>query len=98
MTPILTWVNRYIILAVAVFSAACDGGSGPDPASLRFGQVGEICVTLAVPLAVDRGELQQTLIWGGGLTCRLSMTRNNTPSRDGTTEVAKNALSDRACR
>ena len=66
MTPIPTWVSRYIILAVAVFSAACDGGSGPDPASLRFGQVGEIRVTLAVPLAVDRGELQQTLIWGGG--------------------------------
>ena len=65
MTPIPTWVSRYIILAVAVFSAACDGGSGPDPASLRFGQVGEIRVTLAVPLAVDRGELQQTLIWGG---------------------------------
>ena len=44
-------------------SVACDGGSGPDPASLRFGQIGEIRATLVVPLAVDQGELQQTLIW-----------------------------------
>ena len=63
MTPMPTWVNRDFILAVAAFSASCDGGSGPDPASLRFGQAGEIRVTLAVQPAADQGELLQTLAW-----------------------------------
>ena len=50
-------------MAAATSLWACDSGSGPDPAALRFGQVGQIRVTLLVPLSVDQGELQQTLIW-----------------------------------
>ena len=62
MTSFPRWVDRILPIAVALLGA-CDSGSGPDPASLRFGQLGQIRVTLLVPLAVDQGELQQTLIW-----------------------------------
>ncbi len=58
-----TSARRVLPLLVAATVAGCDGGSGPDPNSLRFGQVGEIRATLLVPLAVDQGELLQTVVW-----------------------------------
>lgn len=58
-----TSARRILPLIVAAAVAGCDGGSGTDPGSLRFGQVGEIRATLLVPLAVDQGELLQTVVW-----------------------------------
>ena len=55
--------RRVLPLLAAATVAGCDGGSGPDPDALRFAQVGEIRATLLVPLAVDQGELLQTLVW-----------------------------------
>ena len=62
MTPNSRWIQTIVLVAVAAALLACDGGSGTDPASLRYGQVGQIRVTLLVPLSVDQGELQQSLI------------------------------------
>ena len=63
MIPTPGWVNRILSLAAAGLLWGCDSGAGPDPDALRFGQVGQIRVTLLVPLGVDQGELQQDLIW-----------------------------------
>jgi hypothetical protein len=51
----------------ASFVVGCgDNGSTPPPGSLRFGQIGEIRVTVASPLLFGKGEgeLQQILTWG----------------------------------
>ncbi len=63
MTLNSLWIRSILLVAAATIGSACDGGSGTDPATLRFGQVGQIRVTLLLPLSVDQGELQQTLIW-----------------------------------
>ena len=76
MTPNPRLIKRILVVAAAGLWA-CDGGSSSiDPDTLRFGQVGQIRVTLLLPLAVDKGELQQTLIWASSgaweLTERIS--------------------------
>ncbi len=63
MPPIASRVNRIFPLAAAAVLLACDGGAGPAPDALRFGQIGHIRATLLVPLAGDEGELSQDLAW-----------------------------------
>ena len=66
-----TWTRLHAVV-VLVFVLCmgmwgCDGDGGTYPAGLRFGQVGEVEVDLAVPLAgsvrLDVGSLHQTLTW-----------------------------------
>lgn len=53
------------ILSLALLLLACGDDDGIQPGTLRFGQVGEIRVTLVVPLLFNQsaGELQQVLTW-----------------------------------
>jgi hypothetical protein len=56
-----------LVLLGAVFMAGCgDNGSTPPFGSLRFGQIGEIRVSVAASLlfGAGEGELQQILTWG----------------------------------
>ncbi len=52
-------------LLLAFLFTGCEDDNGIQPGSLRFGQVGEIRVTLVVPLLFNgtAGELQQILTW-----------------------------------
>jgi hypothetical protein len=70
----LTRVRRRGISASGVMYAlipllalGCGGDDGIQPGSLRFGQVGEIRLTLVVPRIFDldqgQGEIQQVLTW-----------------------------------
>ncbi len=54
-----------LLLGGALFLAGCGDNGGVDPYTLRFGQVGEIRLTLVIPLAFNglEGELQQILVW-----------------------------------
>lgn len=52
-----------LVLAALLAPAACSDSPTP-PGTLRFGQIGEVRVQIAVPLgATGQGELQQTLTW-----------------------------------
>jgi len=52
-------------LVVAFLFTACGNENGTQPGTLRFGQIGEVRVTLVVPLRFNgmEGELQQNLTW-----------------------------------
>lgn len=55
-----------VVLLLGTFFAlaGCGDNGGTDPYTLRFGQVGELRLTLVVPLGVNgEGELQQILAW-----------------------------------
>ena len=58
-----------LFLSVTLFFSTllfgCGDESGIQPGALRFGQIGEVRVTLVVPLLFNdqRGELQQVLTW-----------------------------------
>ena len=59
--------GRVLFLLVFLgYAAVGCGDNGPTEVSLRFGQVGEITVTVRAPLLVgeEAGELQQILTWG----------------------------------
>jgi len=70
-TPALKWTRlRAVVVLVFVLCMGmwgCDGDGGTYPPNLRFGQVGEVEVELAVPLPgslrLDVGSLHQTLTW-----------------------------------
>ena len=53
-----------VALMIAVFSAACGDDNGTGPNTFRFGQIGEIQVTLETPIGFPvGGTLSQTLRW-----------------------------------
>ena len=65
--------NRHALVGLAFLVLVFVGGivaacadNGPTEVSLRFGQIGEMTVTVTAPLAFGegRGELQQILTWG----------------------------------
>jgi hypothetical protein len=58
-------VASVLVIMLGLSVAAC-GGDGPTDVSLRFGQIGEVTVTVTAPLAFGEGvgELQQILTWG----------------------------------
>ncbi len=47
----------------ALVAAGCGDDNGTQPSNLRFGQVGEIRVSVVTPLQLGAGELQQVLTW-----------------------------------
>lgn len=59
------WGGRIVSVCMAatcVLGGACDP-LGPGDGPLRFGQSGEIRVTIVVPLYLGAGELQQVISW-----------------------------------
>lgn len=60
-----------IAAAVAVMSVGCGEDNGTPAVALRFGQIGQIRVSLVAPLAFGEGELQQVLTWHSNGTWRL---------------------------
>lgn len=75
-TARLAVLGRTTLLGSLVLIGSCDGGTGPDIETLRFGQLGEIRVTIIQPriqpFQVALGELQQTLTWSSSGPWRLA--------------------------
>jgi len=53
-----------LIPFIPLFLAACGDDSGTPPGSLRFGQLGEVKVSVIASRGSGEGELQQILTWG----------------------------------
>ena len=68
--------SRPILLGSLVLLGSCNGGTGPNIDTLRFGQLGEIRIQLIEPLQLGVGDLEQVLTWGSSgpwqLTERIS--------------------------
>jgi hypothetical protein len=54
------------LLGILLLVGCGDNGATPPPGSLRFGQIGEVRVSVAAPILFGKGggELQQILTWG----------------------------------
>lgn len=65
MGPMGTLVGILLGVGVFLFLGGCGEDDGFSPGTLRFGQVGEMRLTLVVPLLFNEqeGELQQILTW-----------------------------------
>lgn len=63
---------RILLLAWLVLLGGCNGGTGLDVDTLRFGQLGEIRIQLIQPLQLGVGELQQILTWSSSGPWRLA--------------------------
>ncbi len=63
----------FLVMVVAGTPGCQDKEITPPPGSLRFGQLGEIRVTLVAPLVFreGKGEIQQILTWGSSGAWRL---------------------------
>jgi len=57
------WLLARVVPGVAGLAALSCGDGSIDPGALRFGQVGEVRVTVEVPLQYGQGWLQQVLSW-----------------------------------
>jgi hypothetical protein len=58
-------------MTLGLLVSGCDPEGGTQPETLRFGQIGQVRVTLIVPLDFGKGELQQVLTWNSNGAWRL---------------------------
>jgi hypothetical protein len=74
-----------LVTGLILCTAACDDDPIPPVESLRFGQVGEVRVTIVTPLSQGLGETQQILTWNsqGPWVIHEEISYRGTPGDDG---------------
>ncbi len=87
-------------MAFGFLLSGCGDDNGFQPGTLRFGQIGEVRVTLVVPLLFNdlKGELQQVLTWNstGAWQLREAISYRNLPGDETLSRNAEVAGSDAA--
>lgn len=89
-----------VALAFGSLLSGCGDDNGFQPGTLRFGQIGEVRVTLVVPLLFNdlKGELHQVLTWNstGAWQLREAISYRNLPGDETVSRNAEDAGSDAA--